>query len=171
MSLAADETTRDQCYDAKVYWHYISTGKHAGTEQEAKRRALHDHAIRQALNRFLKGRDGGHSPWRVARRTHAKRNGRCNRDAVRFSLIQRCRVALYRIPGYGEISPRAIREPQHPHLALRPRALGRKFWTEDVPVYPFLKSLQAKGRYKNLPLSIHDDSEEIVKELLAFGNS
>ena len=48
--------------------------------------------------------------------------------------------------------------------------LGRKFWTEDVPVYPFLKDLQAKGRYKNLPLSIHDDSEEIVKDLMAFGN-
>ena len=48
--------------------------------------------------------------------------------------------------------------------------LGRKFWTEDVPVYPFLKGLQDKGRYKNLPLSIHDDSEEIVKELMAFGN-
>ena len=27
---AADESTRDQCYDAKVYRHYISTGKHTG---------------------------------------------------------------------------------------------------------------------------------------------
>ncbi len=47
--------------------------------------------------------------------------------------------------------------------------LGSKFWTEDVPVYPFLEGLQAKRRYKNLLLSLTDDSEEIVEKLLAFG--
>jgi len=46
--------------------------------------------------------------------------------------------------------------------------LGKQFWTEEMPVYPFLQGLMKSGRYKNLLLSIYDDSEEIVGELLRF---
>lgn len=275
---AADESTRDQCYDAKVYRHYISTGKHAGTEQEAKRRALHDHAIRQALNRFLKGRDpkksvgimGGHAVLRTdamfrqiallsktltekgflmmsgggpgaMEATHlgawlAGRTQKETEDA--FQILSAS--PSFEDPGWLSTAYRVMEKyPRGPYESLsiptwlyghEPSAafashiakffenslredglltfafggiiyspgsagtlqeifqdaaqnhylsfgfaspmifLGRKFWTEDVPVYPFLKGLQDKGRYKNLPLSIHDDSEEIVKELMAFGN-
>lgn len=275
---AADESTREQCYDAKVYRHYISTGKHAGAEQEAKRRALHDHAIRQALNRFLKGRDpkksvgimGGHAVLRTdamfrqiallsktltekgflmmsgggpgaMEATHlgawlAGRTQKETEDA--FQILSAS--PSFEDPGWLSTAYRVMEKyPRGPYESLsiptwlyghEPSAafashiakffenslredglltfafggiiyspgsagtlqeifqdaaqnhylsfgfaspmifLGRKFWTEDVPVYPFLKGLQDKGRYKNLPLSIHDDSEEIVKELMAFGN-
>lgn len=48
--------------------------------------------------------------------------------------------------------------------------LGKKFWTEDVPVYPFIQDMVARGRYKNLIISLTDDNEEVVKELMTFRN-
>ena len=32
--------------------------------------------------------------------------------------------------------------------------VGRRFWTEEVPVYPLLARLVATGRYRNLALSL-----------------
>lgn len=46
--------------------------------------------------------------------------------------------------------------------------LGRKFWTEEVPVYPFIQDMVHRGYYKNLILSISDDNEDIVQQLIAF---
>lgn len=46
--------------------------------------------------------------------------------------------------------------------------LGRKFWTEDIPVYPFLEQMMQEGRYKNLQLKLTDSSHEVVEELLKF---
>jgi len=46
--------------------------------------------------------------------------------------------------------------------------LGKRFWTEEMPVYPLLQSLMGTGRYKNLLLSIHDSTDGIVEELLRF---
>ena len=46
--------------------------------------------------------------------------------------------------------------------------MGKQFWTEDVPVYPFMQDMIAKQRYKNLIMSLSDDNEEIVNELLKF---
>jgi len=46
--------------------------------------------------------------------------------------------------------------------------LGRKFWTEEMPIYPLLQSLMEKGRYKNLLLSLYDSSEDIIAELERF---
>lgn len=46
--------------------------------------------------------------------------------------------------------------------------MGKKFWTEDVPVYPFIQDMIAKQRYKNLIISLSDDNEEIVNELIKF---
>jgi len=46
--------------------------------------------------------------------------------------------------------------------------LGRKFWTEDIPVYPFLEQMMQEGRYKNLQLKLTDSSHEVGEELLRF---
>lgn len=45
---------------------------------------------------------------------------------------------------------------------------GKKFWTEEMPVYPLLEQLLEAGKYKNLILSITDDSHEIEASLKAF---
>lgn len=47
--------------------------------------------------------------------------------------------------------------------------LGKKFWTEDVPVYPMLQEFTERGIYKNLLLSISDDNEEIEAVFEEFG--
>lgn len=49
--------------------------------------------------------------------------------------------------------------------------LGKEFWTEEQPVYPFLQNLMAKGKYKNLILSLTDSSEEVIDTLMKFRNS
>ena len=46
--------------------------------------------------------------------------------------------------------------------------LGSKFWTEDVPLYPMLKSFSEKGIYKNLSLTLTDDIDEIIETLTKF---
>ena len=48
---------------------------------------------------------------------------------------------------------------------------GKKFWTEEMPVYPMLERLLNEGKYKNLLLSITDDTSEIEAELRAFLDS
>ncbi|MBQ9357290.1 MAG: hypothetical protein IJT98_08400 [Prevotella sp.] len=46
--------------------------------------------------------------------------------------------------------------------------LGKEFWTEEMPAYPLLEGLMERGKYKNLRLTLTNDSEEIVSELLDF---
>lgn len=46
--------------------------------------------------------------------------------------------------------------------------LGTDFWTNEMPVYPFLQELIKKGKYKNLRLTLTDDSDAIVNELKDF---
>lgn len=46
--------------------------------------------------------------------------------------------------------------------------LGCHFWTEEVPAYSLLQHLMEKGRYKNLSLTLSDDSEVIIKALTSF---
>ena len=46
--------------------------------------------------------------------------------------------------------------------------LGTRFFTEDIPVYPFLQDMSARGIYKNLLLSISDDPDEVIREILSF---
>ena len=48
--------------------------------------------------------------------------------------------------------------------------LGTEFWTKEMPAYPLLKSLMETGKYKNLRLTLTDDNETIVTELLRFRN-
>jgi predicted Rossmann-fold nucleotide-binding protein len=49
--------------------------------------------------------------------------------------------------------------------------MNRQYWTEEVPVYPFLQTMMERGRYKNLLLSITDDQEEIVRTLTQRPNT
>ena len=46
--------------------------------------------------------------------------------------------------------------------------LGKKYWTEDVPVWPLIMDLVEKGRYKNLILTLSNDMEDIIGELMKF---
>lgn len=46
--------------------------------------------------------------------------------------------------------------------------VNRKFWTEDVPVVPFLQQMMERGRYKNLLVSLVDTTDEIVDSIQAF---
>lgn len=49
--------------------------------------------------------------------------------------------------------------------------LGKRFWTEEVPVYPFIQGMIERGRYQNLIVSLYDDTEDVVEELLKFRNN
>lgn len=49
--------------------------------------------------------------------------------------------------------------------------LGRQFWDEEVPIYPFLEDMMARGKYQNLLLTITDEAEDAIQELLKFRNS
>lgn len=44
--------------------------------------------------------------------------------------------------------------------------LDTDYWTNQMPVYPLLQQLSAAGRYKNLILSIGDEVEEIIDDVL-----
>ena len=46
--------------------------------------------------------------------------------------------------------------------------LGTRFWTEEMPVYPFLQQLITMGKYKNLLLSITDSDEQVIQTLIDF---
>ena len=45
---------------------------------------------------------------------------------------------------------------------------GSRFWTEEMPAYSLLKELTKSGKYKNLILSLTDEPEEAIVELLKF---
>lgn len=46
--------------------------------------------------------------------------------------------------------------------------LGKTFWTEKIPIYPLLQNLMQTGMYKNLQLTLTDDTDEIVNQLQLF---
>ena len=46
--------------------------------------------------------------------------------------------------------------------------LGKRFWTEEIPVYTLLEHLMETGKYKNLLLTLTDDIDEVVATLKAF---
>ena len=41
--------------------------------------------------------------------------------------------------------------------------LGKQFFTEEIPVYPFMKDLCDRGKYKQINLFLTDDPEEVFK--------
>ena len=46
--------------------------------------------------------------------------------------------------------------------------LGTRYWTEEIPAYPLLMTLLEKGKYKHLSLTLTDDSEEVIRQLIRF---
>ena len=46
--------------------------------------------------------------------------------------------------------------------------MGVEYFTREIPVYPFLEDMMARGKYHDLLLSISDDPEDVVREILAF---
>lgn len=46
--------------------------------------------------------------------------------------------------------------------------LDKRFWTEEMPVFPLLKELECRGKYRNLRLLLTDDVEELLEELDGF---
>ncbi|MCR5180383.1 MAG: hypothetical protein K6C30_04110 [Bacteroidaceae bacterium] len=46
--------------------------------------------------------------------------------------------------------------------------MGCRFWNEEIPVYPLLLHLMQTGKYKNLLLSLSDDSSEVERVLKDF---
>jgi predicted Rossmann-fold nucleotide-binding protein len=49
--------------------------------------------------------------------------------------------------------------------------LGRDYYTREMPVYPMLEDLLARGKYKNLQLSITDDPDQAIQAILDFPGS
>lgn len=49
--------------------------------------------------------------------------------------------------------------------------LNRRYWTEEMPIYPLLESLSEQGKYKNLLLSSSDTEEEVARHILSFHSS
>ena len=46
--------------------------------------------------------------------------------------------------------------------------LDVEFFTREIPIYPLLDDLMARGKYKNLLISITDDSQEVIDTVLAY---
>ena len=46
--------------------------------------------------------------------------------------------------------------------------LDRDFFLKEVPIYPLLEDLVARGKYQNLLISITDDPQEAIDTILAF---
>ena len=46
--------------------------------------------------------------------------------------------------------------------------LGKQFWTEEMPAYPLLQGLMETGKYKNLRLTLTDDSAQVVSVIQDF---
>lgn len=46
--------------------------------------------------------------------------------------------------------------------------LGEEFWTQKIPVFPFLQMLSDTGRYNNMLLSLTDEPDEVIKIINDF---
>lgn len=46
--------------------------------------------------------------------------------------------------------------------------LGKDYWTKEMPVYTLLEDLMKVGKYKNLLLTITDESKEVIDVLTGF---
>ncbi|MBR3456443.1 MAG: LOG family protein [Bacteroidaceae bacterium] len=276
-TLIADPTSPpEECYDLKVYQHFIDNGKHARKEAEQLGRSLHDFAIYKEMNKYLKqfnpltvvGVMGGHQLKRtdatfkeivlLSKRltelgslmvsgggpgameaTHlgAWLAGRTNEEvdeALKMLLtaptfhdegwITTALEVMRQFPqtkyhslgiptwlyGHEPSTPFAteiakffvnsVREDtiltvayggiiytpgsagtmqevfqeavQNHYMSFELSSpmifLGKKFWTEEQPVYPFLQQLISMGKYRNLLLSLTDSDDEVVETLMDF---
>ena len=275
----ADKASFAECYDSRVYRHFMSTGKNAKNVNESLARALHDHGIHTALDTFFTEHDsrqciglmGGHALLRtdpmfalivmLSKRlteegfcmmsgggpgameaTHlgAWLAGRSRQEAEEALAMLSTAAASFKdkawlssaldvmrrypqdkyvslgVPtwlyGHEPSTPFAthiakffensIREDsiltlafggiiytpgsagtmqeifqdavQNHYLSFGYSSpmvfLGKKFWTEEMPVYPLLEQLMETGKYKNLLLTLTDDTVEIENVLKEFQN-
>lgn len=268
------EETFDDCYDSRVYKHYIEAGKQARCISETLARSLHDHSISDALYDFLDNYDekdviavmGGHALARTdagyrkvayiskvltergklmvsgggpgaMEATHlgAWMAGRSEKefdDAIDmlsvapsfrdehwlssafevmakypqesfFSLgvptwfyghepaaafathiakyfdnsvredgiLTIAKGGIIYSPGSAGTLQEIFQDAAQNHYETFGYAspmvfLGKKYYTEDIPVYPLIQDLLARGKYKNLILSITDDPDEVVSQLV-----
>lgn len=264
------------CYDSRVYRHYLDRGKICADIKETLARTLHDHSISQALHQFLStyeprnivGIMGGHGISRadaqyekVARlskrlteagklmisgggpgameATHLGawmagrsedellqaleilRQAPCFQDAnwleCAMQVRERFPQSQYESVGvptwlYGHepATPLATRIAKYFDNSIRedgilrlafggiiytpgsagtlqeifqdavqnhylsfgfasPMAfMGVDYWMHEVPIYPLLQDMMARGKYKNLLLSISDDEQQIAQTILDF---
>ena len=49
--------------------------------------------------------------------------------------------------------------------------LDSHYWTKEIPVYPFLQQMVGTGKYKNMILSLSDEVDDVVAEILRFTQS
>jgi len=274
---ATDSIT--DCYDQRVYQHYLATGKHSCGEQEMLARALHDYGIDRSLKVYLSHYDrrmvvgvmGGHQlkrtdgmyreivllskqlterhslmvtgggpgameathlgAWMAGRTTEEVdeameiiQSATSYKDehwlSTAFQVMHRFPQEEFRslgIPtwlyGHEPATPFAtdiakyfdnsIREDtiltiafggiiytpgsagtiqevfqeavQNHYLSFGVSSpmvfLGRRFWDEEIPVYPFIEKLMEEGKYKNLQISITDSSDDVIQEILKFRNN
>ncbi len=271
-----DKTSFANCYDSRVYKHYVAMGKNAKNVNESLARALHDHGIHTALDAFFTEHDsrrcvgimGGHALLRTdpmyscivmlskrlteegfymlsgggpgameATHVGAWLAGRTQQEAQDALDMLAAAAASFKDRGWLSSAIRVMRrypqdkyvslgvptwlyghEPSTPfatHIAkffensiredsiltmafggiiYTPGSAGtmqeifqdavqnhylsfgfsspmiffdKKFWTEEMPVYPLLQQLMEKGKYKNLLLTITDDTTEVENVLKA----
>lgn len=48
--------------------------------------------------------------------------------------------------------------------------LGKKYWSEEKPVYPLIQEMSSSGKLSHIILSITDDNERIIEELEKFSS-
>lgn len=273
----ADKQAFANCYDSRVYHHYMAMGKNPKNVDESLARTLHDHGIHMALDAFFREHDshrcigimGGHALLRtdpmfariamLSKRlteegfcmlsgggpgameaTHlgAWLAGRSQDEAQEAIATLAAAAASFNDKGWLSSALSVMRRyPQHRYVSLgiptwlyghepsTPFAthiakffensiredsiltlafggivyspgsagtmqeifqdavqnhylsfgfsspmvfLGSKFWTEEMPVYPLLQHLMSTGKYKNLLLTLTDDTDEIEKVLKEF---
>lgn len=46
--------------------------------------------------------------------------------------------------------------------------LGEDYWRNELPLYPLLEELSARGKYRNLQLTLTDQVEEVIATIEAF---
>lgn len=274
---AEDRASFANCYDNRVYRHFMTQGKIARDVKESVARAFHDHAIHVSLMKFLDEHDprrcigimGGHAilrsdpmfatvallskrlteegffmvsgggpgameathlgAWMAGRTDEDTREAICSLAAAATSFkdwkwVSSALEVMKRYPqtqyvslgiptwlyGHEPSTPFAthiakyfvnsVREDtiltvafggiiytpgsagtlqeifqeavQNHYLSFGISSpmvfMGKRFWTEDVPVYPMIRHMEENGRYKNLLLTLTDDPAEIVTVLKEF---
>ena len=268
-----------ECYDSRVYAHYIAQGKQAADIGETLARSLHDHSISDSLHAYLKARDprtivgvmGGHGiertapsyrqivflskrlteggslmisgggpgameathlgAWMAGRETEEVEDALatlyeapCFTDdrwletamAVRKkypqldyeslgmptwlyghepatpfathiakyfdnsiredSIVTIAMGGIVYTPGSAGTMQEIFQEAVQNHylsfgISSPMIFLGKDYWTNEIPVWPLLQDLVARGKYKNLRLTLTDDQEEVVDVITEFRSS
>ncbi len=271
-----DPSTFDSYFDAKVYEHYLRTGKHANDIKETLARSLHDHSMTDAMYDFLEKFDeqmivgimGGHGllrtdpifrqivgiskeltergflmvsgggpgameathlgAWMAGRtqeevdeaiavvssapsyhdegwlhtalvvvRDYPQKNyyslgiptwlyghepstpfathiAKYFENAIREDgILTIAKGGVIYTPGSAGTMQEIFQDAVQNHYLSFGYAspmifLGKEYWTKEMPVYTLLENLLQEGRYKNLMLSLTDESQDIIDLLTGY---